>query len=108
MLLEFVVEDLQSFAVVEQPSFQRFVKKLKPGYSLPVEKTLSTTMLAGAYGMVCGRIKEDLEKTVAVCLTTDALTSRNNNSYMAVTCRYVDVENETLKSATRPTTLQSS
>lgn len=96
-LLDFVVKDFQAFSLVEQKSFRRFVKKLNPGYTLPARNTLANSMMAGMYGQMCGQIKADLNRTDAVCLTTDTWTSRNNESYIAVTCHYVDVDNEALK-----------
>lgn len=97
-LLEFVVKDLQAYSIVESSSFRKFVAKLNPGYSLPARKTLSTNMMTSKYAEVSGKIMAELDKTNSVCITTDAWTSRNNDSFIAVTCHFVDVESERLKS----------
>lgn len=95
---QFVVKDFQAFSIVESRSFRKFVEKLNPGYSLPARKTLSTTMMTFKYGEISGKIMAELDKTSSVCITTDAWTSRNNDSFIAVTCHYVDLESEALKS----------
>lgn len=54
-------------------------------------------MLPTKYAEVFGRVRAALDKTHSVCITTDAWTSRNNESFIAVTCHYIDVNQEALK-----------
>lgn len=98
-LLRFVVKDMQAFSIVDQPSFRELMNKMNPGYSIPTRKTLSNTMMANMFGQICGRLRADLADADAVCLTTDAWTSENTDSYIAVTCHYVHAEDNMIKSA---------
>lgn len=98
-MLEFVMKDMQAFSIVEQASFKNFVQKLNSGYALPARKTLSNNMLSAKYWQIVGELKGDLAKVNAVCLTTDAWTSENNDSYIAVTCHYVDENSDSLETA---------
>lgn len=96
-LLKFVVTDLQAFSVVDCDSFQKLVGALNPSYNLPTRKTLSNSMLSSQYAEIYGKVKLSLDKAKYVCITTDAWTSRNNDAYIAVTCHFIDIETEALK-----------
>jgi len=47
------------------------------------------------YEMVVQRVKDKLKNVSAVCLTTDGWTSRNNESFLAVTAHFIDPDNVT-------------
>lgn len=47
------------------------------------------------YKMVVLKVKNTLKSVSAVCLTTDGWTSRNNQSFVAVTAHFVDPDNIT-------------
>lgn len=97
-LLAFIVKDFQAFSIVECASFRQFVATLNPTYRLPARKTLSQTWLTCRFAEVQGKVKADLEKVLAVCITTDAWTSKNHDSYHAITCHFVDADADALKS----------
>ncbi|KAF0752819.1 protein FAM200B-like, partial [Aphis craccivora] len=56
------------FSLVEEKEFKNLVHLLAPGYTLPNRKTIANT----------------------ICLTTDAWTSINNQSFIALTAHYTD------------------
>lgn len=58
---------------------------LAPGYVLPSRKTVSNSLLPQLYESTVDTIKNKLKNVTAVCLTTDAWTSINNESYVAIT-----------------------
>ncbi|XP_050547873.1 zinc finger BED domain-containing protein 4-like [Daktulosphaira vitifoliae] len=51
------------------------------------------------YKMVIEKVKEQLKNVTAVCLTTDGWTSRNNQSFIAVTAHFLNPENDSELSA---------
>ncbi|KAL2085023.1 hypothetical protein ACEWY4_020541 [Coilia grayii] len=54
-------------------------------------------MLPNLHEKIRGELKESIQNTTAVCLTTDCWTSRTTTSYMSVTCQYI--EDFTLRSS---------
>jgi len=78
------------FNLVESPSFRAFVEELDPKYKLPTRKALSTTLIPERHEIIQTKIREDMSKGKAKAVTTDMWTSSNNDSYMGVTCHWVD------------------
>jgi len=92
LLIDLVCKEALPFRVVESPSFKAFVAELDPRYKLPNRHDLSATMIPDAYKAKKEEVKLMLRKAVAVALTTDMWTSSNNDSYMGVTCHFIDNE----------------
>lgn len=94
-LLKLFYIDCWPFSMVEDKGFKDFVKMLNPAYSLPSRQTLSKTSLPFAYEKCLNEMKSQIrENVVSVCLTTDCWTSLNNQSFIAISAHYLDIDFE--------------
>lgn len=89
-LMGLFTKDLQPFSIVEDKGFKEFVSQLNPSYSLPSRKVVSNVMLQTTF-QKCLDITKNYVKSEAkfVCITTDCWSSRNAESYIAVTCHFI-------------------
>jgi len=65
---------------------------LNPGYELPNRYTISKIHIPAMYEKCLGEMKELVSTVESACLTTDCWTSRNNDSFMAITIHFLDSE----------------
>ncbi|KAF0742811.1 zinc finger BED domain-containing protein 4-like, partial [Aphis craccivora] len=86
------VKDFQPFKVVEDLGFKEFVKALNPSYELPNRNTISKVHILAMYEKCLGEMKELVSTIESACLTTDCWTSRNNESFMAITVHFINSE----------------
>lgn len=84
-----IVKDLQPSSIVEDTGFKDLINYLEPGYKVPSRYTLSNTFLDAQYLEVKNRLKEELQSTNFISITTDGWTSRATTSYQAVTAHYI-------------------
>lgn len=84
--------DFQPFRMIEDKGFQNFVKQINPNYVLPSRKTVSATYIPALYEKCLQNTKEVARSIQNMCITTDCWTSRNNESYMAITGHFIDKE----------------
>lgn len=84
-----IVQDLQPFSVVEDKGFQALVKCLDSRYELPSRRELARTHLPKIYDTEITRVKQELENTNSVAITTDIWTSRNTKGFITVTAHYI-------------------
>lgn len=63
---------------------------LAPGYILPSRKTISNSLIPQLYQTAVNVLNIKFKNVSAICLTTDAWTSINNDSYVALTAHYID------------------
>ena len=89
-LAKMVIWDLQPFSIVEDRGFRAFTKALDPSYTLPGRKTLSKVLVPQLYTSCHDSVKERVGHAAAVCLTTDCWTSRTTQSYMSMTCHFLE------------------
>lgn len=90
-LLKLFIKDYQPFRVVEDEGFKEFVNMLNPNYTLPDRHTISKTYIPSLYEKCMIEMRELIENEAeSVCMTTDCWTSRNNESFMAITVHFVD------------------
>jgi len=90
-LLKLFTKDYQPFRVVEDEGFKEFVKLLNPHYTLPDRHTIYKIFIPALYENCLVEMKELVEKEAqSVCMTTDCWTSRNNESFMAITIHFID------------------
>ncbi|CAH0717085.1 unnamed protein product, partial [Brenthis ino] len=83
--------DLQPFSIVEDKGFRELIKFAFPNYVIPSRKYFANNLLPGLYEEVKTNTKAALsEDAKSICVTTDMWTSRNNDSYLAVTGHYID------------------
>jgi len=85
-----IVKEYHPFSIVEDKEFRKLLNMLSPNYIIPSRKTVSNCLLPQMYEMVVQRVKDKLKNVSAVCLTTDGWTSRNNESFLAVTAHFID------------------
>lgn len=90
-----IVKEYHPFSIVEDKEFRKLLNMLSPNYIIPSRKTVSNSLLPQMYEMVVQRVKDKLKNVTAVCLTTDGWTSRNNESFLAVTAHFIDPDNIT-------------
>lgn len=89
-IAKLIIKHYHPFSLVEEKEFKNLIQMLAPGYVLPSRKTVSNSLLPQLYESTVDTIKNKLKNVTAVCLTTDAWTSINNESYVAVTAHYID------------------
>lgn len=89
-LLEMIVLDMQPFSIVKDRGFRKFISLLDPRYELPSAYTLCHKMLEESYTEVCTQLKIELSQIEYVAITFDAWTSVATESYVTVTCHFVD------------------
>ncbi|XP_048478263.1 zinc finger BED domain-containing protein 4-like [Plutella xylostella] len=95
-LLLMIAKEYQPFNLVNDIEFRKFVTLLNPSYTLPTPKTLSENLLPQQYLKLKQKVKDQLSKALAVCVTTDGWTSDNNESFIGVTAHYIDPETSEL------------
>ncbi len=88
-LLEMVATDMQPSSIVDDKGFGKFVRLLDSRYQLPSRRTLMRR-LPGKYDEVKIRVKNQLNSSSHVCLTTDIWTSRTTQGYLTVTCHFIN------------------
>ncbi|KAG5898984.1 hypothetical protein JTB14_004703 [Gonioctena quinquepunctata] len=91
-LLEMIVLDMQPFFIVKDRGFRKFILLLDPRYELPSPYTLCHKMLKESYTEVYTKLKLELSKVEYVAITFDAWTSVATESYVTVTCHFVDMD----------------
>ncbi|XP_036343172.1 zinc finger BED domain-containing protein 1-like [Rhagoletis pomonella] len=89
-----------ALSIVEDSEFKNLIEMIThcPGYKLPTRKSLSNSLLPNVYNELKAKLHEEIRLASAVCLSTDAWTSRANQSYIAVTAHFVEPEKGILKS----------
>ena len=91
-ILQFIVKDLRPFSVVQNSGFQNLLHVLEPRYTIPSRQHFSYKALPELYEKKKTELKSNLAEAVAVALTTDGWTSRATESYVTITCNYIDKE----------------
>lgn len=90
-LMTLFTKDFQPFTIIEDEGFKEFVHRLNPSYSLPSRKLVSNTMLLNMFDKSVSKIKSYVkEQGKVVCITTDNWTSRNTESFIAVTIHFIN------------------
>ncbi|XP_073670235.1 E3 SUMO-protein ligase ZBED1-like [Paramisgurnus dabryanus] len=92
-LVNMVIKDSQPFSVVDDVGFRELVHVLDPSYVLPTRKALKS-MVDSKYEEAKEKAKEKLDNVVAVSLTSDMWTSINMEAYLAVTCHFIDANDQ--------------
>lgn len=97
-LLLMIAKEYHPLSLVNDEEFKKFVSLLNPSYTLPTRKTLSESLLPQLYMQLKERVKIEISNALAVCVTTDAWTSENNESFVGVTAHYIDPDTSQLRS----------
>lgn len=89
-LVTLIVKEFHPFRLVEEVEFRKFVNLLCPAYSMPSRKTISESLIPKMFNDLHLKIEKKIMEAEALCLTTDAWTSINNESFIAITAHYID------------------
>lgn len=65
---------------------------------MPCRKTVSNNIIPRLYEQCKNDVRSFVDKSVAVCLTTDCWSSIENTSFMAITAHFFDTTDTQLKS----------
>lgn len=87
-VINFVVQSLQPFSVVDQPSFQDLLKNLKPNASMMSRTTLRRRIDDAALKMK-RNIKEAMSTVDVIATTTDCWSTRRRG-FLGVTAHWLD------------------
>jgi hypothetical protein len=88
-LVRFVVEDKQSFSIVQKPAFHGLVKSLNRFYNIPSRDTL-VRAINDQYGVVHQQFRTVLDSIPGcVALTCDGWSSRIMRGYFVITVHWI-------------------
>ena len=91
-MVNWIINDLQPFSVVNSPSFRIFCNELDPAFLVPEAKTIKA-MIHRAYNFTYPKMVEQIGKeATSVALTADLWTGRNRKGFLGVTCSYLDAD----------------
>lgn len=88
-LLLMICKDFQPFSIVKM-DFKNLVKILDPRYELPSRTTLRDSLLKQKYEICKNKLFALIQDVSHVSLTSDLWTSRANESFLTVTCHFID------------------
>lgn len=91
LLVTTIVKNFLPFYLVESQDFKSFVAELNSGYQLPCRKTVSQVLIPQYYNLTKEKVLGKIQLADAICLTTDGWTSVTNESYVAVTAHYLNI-----------------
>lgn len=91
-LAEFVATSMQPFSLVEEACFQKFCGLLDPLYELPSRTTLKNVQMESRYVDMKAALQSILHTVENLAITTDLWTSVANESFVTVTCHFIDKE----------------
>jgi len=92
-----ISKEFHPFSLVENVEFKKFIHLLNPGYQLPSRKTVSKCILPQLYEKAKEKVRNNLLNAKYISFTTDGWTSLNNDSFIAVTVHFIDLEECILK-----------
>ena len=87
-ICDMVTTDMLPINVVDGQGFREVIKYIEPGYNIPSRTTI-TTRVEASYVRKKAELKTQLA-TANVALTTDCWTSLTTESYITVTCHYIE------------------
>ena len=92
-----MIDTVQPFSLVEEPSFKRLIEGISLGKKAMCRKTL-TTRIEKEFGKVKQTLITTLQKATYVCTTAD-LWSAHHRSFFGMTCHWIDETTLERKSA---------
>ncbi|XP_062339313.1 uncharacterized protein zgc:161969 [Osmerus eperlanus] len=97
LVLNFILEEVQSVSFLEQPSFRKLVEGLS-GRPLAMDRATLIAEVEKAFSNMKARLVGKLNTVQSVCTTADIWTA-NNRSYFWMTCHWIDESELVRKSA---------
>ncbi|XP_017482027.1 PREDICTED: zinc finger BED domain-containing protein 4-like, partial [Rhagoletis zephyria] len=91
-LVKMIAKGHHALRMVDEPELVKFVEMVSKcsTYTMPCRKTLSQKLIPRVCNDIEAEVREKLQQTFAVCLTTDGWTSSTNVSYIAATAHFID------------------
>lgn len=89
LVASMVSGDMLPLSFVEGAGFRRLMEFVEPEYSVPSRKTI-TSRIEKQYEEAATLLKTNLNAAKSVAITTDAWTALTAESYVTVTCHYLD------------------
>nr|XP_014351682.1 PREDICTED: zinc finger BED domain-containing protein 4-like [Latimeria chalumnae] len=96
LICNMITTDMLPISVIEGTGFCALMSFVEPEYRVPVRQTV-TSLIEKCYEDCVKSLWEKLEHAITVAFTTDCWTALTTESYMTVTCHYI--ENWELQSA---------
>uniref|UniRef100_A0A4W5RVE7 BED-type domain-containing protein n=1 Tax=Hucho hucho TaxID=62062 RepID=A0A4W5RVE7_9TELE len=97
LVFNFMVENVQSLSVLEQPAFRKLIEGLSGGKMSMTRNTFINGIMI-AYSKMKEELKEQLDSVQSVCTTAD-IWSAHNRSYIGMTCHWIEKNELERKSA---------
>ncbi|XP_029581019.1 uncharacterized protein LOC115169493 [Salmo trutta] len=97
LVFNFMVENVQSLSVLEQPAFRKLIEGLSGGKMSMTRNTFINGIMM-AYSKMKEELKEKLDSVQSVCTTAD-IWSAHNRSYIGMTCHWIEKNELERKSA---------
>ena len=82
LLAHWVYRKALPFSLVDDKSFQSFIKVLRPSYRLPDRATIAGHMLSDEYETLQAKVVRCLQQFPTVCLTLDGVTNNAGNQVL--------------------------
>lgn len=90
LLLKFIIDNMQAFAVVDNKCFLELMYELDPMYVVPDRKTIAEN-IKNNFDDQLNKIKTLIKETKSkINLTTDAWVSQSNEPFIVITSHFID------------------
>jgi hypothetical protein len=97
LIARMIAQDTLPISFVEGNGFRELMAYIEPGYDVPCAKTVKKR-LEGLHTASKVKVREMLQQTPSVSLTTDCWTSSATESYMALTAHYINPQSFSMAS----------
>lgn len=86
----FICKDMKPYCVVENEGFRYLLEVLEPRYNIPSRQYFSESYIPKLYTKVRDEVIHGLMSAEQVAITTDGWTSCATESYITITCHFID------------------
>jgi hypothetical protein len=87
-----ICKDLQPYSIVEDAGFRAVLMAAEPRYVMPSRKTFSDEVIPKMHAKSIDAVKSEIHDAASIAFTTDAWTSRANQSYLSYTAHFLTPE----------------
>jgi hypothetical protein len=94
-IAEMMCRDNQPFTIVEDAGFRALLNAAEPRYTIPSRKTFSEHIVPKLYSEIISAVKSDVHGASSLAFTTDAWSSRANQSYLSYTAHFLSQDFKT-------------
>lgn len=89
LIANMVAKDMLPISFVEGEGFRELMKFVEPEYTVPARKTI-TARLEKMHADSAASVRRNVSKAEKVAITTDAWTALNTESYVTITCHFIE------------------